>query len=236
MGGRIKGDLEKYLRQQLDLGFKEIYLPFESTPMTPPKPRTLPVLSIERFAEAETLDHLYRTIKDCRLCPLWKTRTKFVFGDGSPEAEIMFIGEAPGRDEDLQGIPFVGRAGKLLNKMLDDVGLRREDVYIANILKSRPPENRDPEPEEVEACEPFLHAQIKLLKPKIICSLGRIAAQTLLRTKMTLGEMRGRWFDYQGTKFMVTYHPAAILRAMNNYESLIDDLKRLLKELRKLRA
>ena len=147
----------------------------------------------------------------------------------------MFIGEAPGRDEDLQGKPFVGRAGKLLNKMLDEVGLKREDVYIANILKSRPPNNRDPEPDEVAACEPYLHAQIKLIKPKVICSLGRIAAQTLLRTKMTLGEMRGRWFDYQGTKLMVTFHPAAVLRAMDNYTKSIEDLNRLIREVEKLR-
>jgi DNA polymerase len=277
MCARAKGDFEKYIRQQIDMGFDEAYLPFGSKPLNlSPRPRPtlaeqkgamekgpsasrestpvresaplhptavhksirddLPALPIERFAEAESLDQLYRSIKDCQRCPLGKTRTKFVFGDGDPHAEIMFIGEAPGRDEDLQGIPFVGRAGKLLDKMLVEIGVRRADVYIANILKSRPPENRDPEPEEAETCEPYLHAQIKLIKPKIICSLGRIAAQTLLKTKMTLGEMRGRWFNYQGTKFMVTYHPAAILRAMNNYDVAIGDLKRLFEELEKMRG
>jgi DNA polymerase len=279
-----KKDLEKYLRQQMDLGFEEVYLPFASKFRIPtaskekPRPpatdagqfekseslggvtmspgktaeekpiktsaktagaapksarKELPALPIEQFEEARTLDQLERTIKDCRLCQLWKERTNFVFGVGDPDADILFIGEAPGREEDLQGIPFVGRAGKLLDKMLVEVGLRREDVYIANILKSRPPGNRDPQPDEVEACEPYLHMQIKLIKPKVICSLGRIAAQTLLKTKMTLGEMRGRWFDYCGTKLMVTYHPAAILRAMDNYSRSIEDLKRLLKELEK---
>jgi DNA polymerase len=241
MGTRSKGDLEKYLRQQIDLGFEEIYLPFESragAPETAPR-ESLPnvkepaALTLERFSEATTLAQLEKTISHCNRCPLWNTRTNLVFGDGNPHAEIMFIGEAPGRDEDLQGIPFVGRAGKLLNKMLVDVGLKREDVYIANILKSRPPENRDPEPDEVEACEPYLHMQIKLIKPRLICSLGRIAAQTLLKTKKSLGEMRGKWYDYRGAKFMVTYHPAAILRTMGNYEAGIEDLKRLLKELGK---
>jgi uracil-DNA glycosylase len=263
VAARAKGDVERYIRQQLDLGFEEVYLPFDSKLRVKMKSmpeqgalsrsnteekrttkggkpasaavksdeKKYPALSIERFEEAHTIDQLERTIKDCHRCKLWKERTNLVFGDGDPRAEIMFIGEAPGRDEDMQGIPFVGRAGKLLNKMLGEIGLRREDVYIANILKSRPPGNRDPEPDEVEACEPYLHMQIRLIKPKLICSLGRIAAQTLLRTRMTLGEMRGRWFDYQGTRLMVTYHPAAVLRAMDNYSKSIEDLKRLLKEL-----
>ena len=229
---RTKSDLDKYLQQQLDLGYEELYLPLEAEPS--PEGTGLP-LPIDEFAKAKSLMQLEKTIDDCKRCPLWKTRTKFVFGEGNPGAEIMFIGEAPGRDEDLQGRPFVGRAGKLLDKMLADVGLAREDVYIANVLKSRPPENRDPLPDEVEACEPYLHMQIKLIKPKIICALGRIAAQTLLKTKMTLGEMRGRWFEYQGAKFMVAYHPAAILRSMSYLEPAMDDMRKLVNELRKLR-
>jgi DNA polymerase len=269
MAARIKGDLEKYIQQQLDLGYDELYLPFDkpmprgrelertpgqwsqvvttSTPDvtqvkavdTSPRKRAKgpsgdeAPLPIERFAEARTLEQLERTIQDCKRCPLGKTRTKLVFGDGDPHADIMFVGEAPGRDEDLQGKPFVGRAGKLLNKMLEEIGLKREDVYIANILKSRPPDNRDPQPEEAEACEPYLHKQIELIQPKLICSLGRIAAQTLLRTRMPLKEMRGRWFEYRGAKFMVTYHPAAILRSMDNYSQGIEDLRRLVNELRR---
>jgi uracil-DNA glycosylase family 4 len=146
----------------------------------------------------------------------------------------MFVGEAPGRDEDMQGKPFVGRAGKLLDKMLIESGLKREDVYITNVIKSRPPDNRDPLPDEIEACEPYLITQIKIMKPKIICALGRIAGQTLLKTKMTLGEMRNRWFDYHGVKLMVTYHPAAILRNMSNYEISMEDFDKLKMELRKI--
>ncbi len=179
---------------------------------------------------------LDKTICICQKCPLGKTRTKFVFGVGNPDADIMFIGEAPGRDEDLQGIPFVGRAGKLLDKMLAEVGINRDEVYIANILKCRPPENRDPLPDEVAECEPHLHMQIKLIKPKVICSLGRIAGQTLLKTNSTLGGMRGRWFDYRGIKFMVTYHPAALLRSMSWYPSTIEDLKKLKGELEIIRS
>jgi uracil-DNA glycosylase len=231
MSAKIKDDLEKYIQQQLDLGYNQIYLPVTTRPKSMARPR---ILSKDDFAEAKSLEQLEKTIENCNRCSLWKTRTKFVFGTGNPNAEIMFVGEAPGRDEDLQGKPFVGRAGKLLDKMLAEVGLKREDVYIANILKSRPPDNRDPLPDEIAACEPYLHAQIKLIKPKLICSLGRIAAQTLLRTKMTLGEMRGRWFDYQGTKFTVIYHPAAILRSMTYLEPALDDLRRLLAELEKM--
>jgi DNA polymerase len=235
MAAELADELRRYFQQQLDLGYYQIYLPFDTPIMATKKKASVKTLPIEKFAEATTLEQLEKTIRDCQRCKLGSGRTKFVFGEGNPQAEIMFIGEAPGRDEDLQGRPFIGRAGKLLDKMMGEIGLKREDVYIANILKSRPPGNRDPEPDEVETCEPYLHKQIKIIEPKLICSLGRIAAQTLLKTKMTLGEMRGRWFDYQGVKFMVTYHPAAILRGMTYYEPALDDLRRLLKELQKLR-
>jgi len=225
-------EIRQYIQQQLDLGYEEVYLSRTRGLMPPKKVKTL---SIDDFAEAASLEQLEATIASCKRCALGKTRTKLVFGTGNPHADIMFIGEAPGADEDLQGKPFVGRAGKLLDKMLLEIGLNRDDVYIANILKSRPPNNRDPQPDEIAACEPYLHAQIKLIKPKVICSLGRIAAQTLLRTKMSSAEMRGRWFDYQGIKFTVTLHPAAILRNMNTYDDGIKDLKRLLAEAEKLR-
>jgi uracil-DNA glycosylase family 4 len=221
---KLKSDFEKYIHQQIDLGLSDIFLPISTRKQ---KPVQLKKLSLEKFAEAESLEQLDKTICGCLNCPLGSTRTKFVFGVGNPEADIMFIGEAPGADEDAQGIPFVGRAGKLLDKMLIEVGLRRDDVYIANILKCRPPNNRDPEPDEIDQCEPYLHAQIKLIKPKVICSLGRIAGQTLLKTNMTLGAMRGRWFDYRGIKFMVTYHPAAILRSQSYMPAAMDDLKKL---------
>lgn len=224
MDRKEKNRLKKYLLLQQDLGFEELYLP-DSTRTARKNPVTR--LNLDDFEQATSLDQLEATIKRCHRCPLGKTRTNFVFGVGNPHADIMFIGEAPGRDEDLQGIPFVGRAGKLLDKMLAEIGLSRKDVYIANILKSRPPNNRDPQPEEVEKCLPYLIKQIKLIKPKVICSLGRIAAQNILQTNMTLGAMRNRWFDYHGVKLMVTYHPAAILRSNSYLPSAMEDLKRL---------
>jgi uracil-DNA glycosylase family 4 len=217
--------------QQKDLGFDELYLPAATRPRPPEK---LKRLNIDDFRESKSLEQLEMTINSCQKCPLGKTRTKFVFGVGNPRAEIMFIGEAPGRDEDLKGEPFVGRAGKLLDKMLPEVSLRRQDVYIANILKCRPPDNRDPLPEETDECEPYLRMQIKLIRPKIICCLGRIAAQTLLKTNMSLVAMRSRWFDYHGIRFMVTYHPAALLRTNAYTEAAMADLRRLVDELKKI--
>jgi DNA polymerase len=232
MGIKTKGDFEKYIQQQIDLGYREVYLPLDSRPKAQARVKTLP---IERFAESTSLEQLEKTIADCHRCTLWKGANKLVFGTGDPNADIMFVGEAPGADEDVQGKPFVGRAGKLLDKMLTDVGISRDEVYITNVVKHRPPGNRDPLPDEVEPCEPYLHLQIKLIKPKIICALGRIAAQTLLQTKMNLGEMRLRWFDYQGIKLMVTYHPAAILRSMGYLEPTMEDLRKLLAEVNKMR-
>lgn len=193
------------------------------------------VLSIDDFAKAESLQQLYGAIHDCQKCPLGATRTHLVFGVGNPHAEIMFIGEAPGADEDRLGEPFVGRAGQLLNKILAAMKLKREDIYIANILKCRPPNNRDPQPDEAETCEPYLHKQIKLINPKIICCLGRIAAQRLLQTNMSLGQMRDRWFDYRGNLLMVTYHPAALLRSNQYKRPLWDDMQKLLKKLQELK-
>jgi uracil-DNA glycosylase family 4 len=228
-----KNKLKKYLLLQRDLGFEEFYFPESSRPR---RKITVKRLGLDNFEESESVDQLEATIKRCKRCPLGKTRTKFVFGVGNPDADIMFIGEAPGRDEDMQGIPFVGRAGKLLDKMLAEIGLNRTDVYIANILKCRPPNNRDPEQDEVDQCLPYLMKQIKLIKPKAICSLGRIAAQRILKTNMALGAMRGRWFDYHGIKFMVTYHPAAILRSNSYLPGALEDLKRLVKTVNSLKA
>jgi len=219
-----RNKLQRYIIQQRDLGFTELYLPIATRPRSAAAVKRL---DIARFNEAETLIQLEKTIDSCQKCPLGKTRTRFVFGVGNPDADIMFIGEAPGRDEDLQGEPFVGRAGKLLDKMLADVGLRRENVYIANILKCRPPNNRDPEPSEAEECEPYLLAQIKLIKPKVICCLGRIAAQRLLQTNAALGAMRQRQYDFHGVRLMVTYHPAAILRSASHLPLAMDDLRNL---------
>lgn len=171
------------------------------------------------------LQLFYEQIKDCRKCPLAETRTNFVFGTGNENADIMFIGEAPGADEDRLGEPFVGRAGQLLNRMLNEVGLQREEVYIANVLKCRPPGNRDPRPEEVAQCLPYLLKQIELIKPKVLVCLGRIAAQTLLKTLSPLSRLRGQIHQFRGIPMVVTYHPAALLRNMGNYERSISDLR-----------
>jgi len=166
----------------------------------------------EAWEDARTLDELKEMIHDCTRCGLWQTRTNFVFGTGNPHATFMVVGEAPGADEDAQGEPFVGRAGQLLNKILEAIQFKREDVYIANILKSRPPNNRKPMPEEVEACLPFLKKQVELIKPRVILCLGLTAAENLLGTTESLGRLRGRVLDYEGIPLMVTYHPAALLR------------------------
>jgi DNA polymerase len=165
---------------------------------------------------AETLAELEHKALGCSRCPLHAGRTKVVFGVGNPDADLMFIGEAPGRDEDLAGEPFVGRAGQLLTRIIEAIKLKRTDVYIANVLKCRPPENRNPTSAEIALCSPFLYEQIEWVAPKVICALGRFACMTLLKSTSALGRMRGRVHDFQGTPVVVTYHPAALLR----YEKL----------------
>jgi len=181
--------------------------------------------SASKSAANSPLQKFRQEIENCQKCPLWKTRTKFVFGSGNENAGIMFIGEAPGRDEDLQGIPFVGRAGQLLNKLLEHVQLKRSDVYIANILKSRPPNNRDPLPEEVEQCIPYLHRQIELIRPKLLVALGRVAAQNLLNSQISLTNMRNKIWSYRDIPMIVTFHPAYILRNNSMLDSAIEDMK-----------
>jgi DNA polymerase len=158
-------------------------------------------------------------------------RKQIVFGVGNPKADLMFIGEAPGADEDIQGEPFVGRAGQLLNNMIKAMGLRREDVYIANIIKCRPPGNRTPEREECETCSPFLMHQIAAIKPKALVALGAVAAKTLLAINAPMSEFRGRWFDFRGTKLAVTYHPAFLLRDPRQKKETWKDLQMVMKEL-----
>lgn len=166
----------------------------------------------EEWVNATSLESLEQMISTCQKCPLGQTRTKFVFGVGNPNADIVVIGEAPGADEDRTGEPFVGLAGQLLNKILGAINLRREDVFIANILKSRPPGNRTPERFEVEQCIPYLYKQLELIRPKFILALGLTAANTLLNTRAKMSELRGAVHDYHGIKVIVTYHPAALLR------------------------
>lgn len=186
--------------------------------------------NLDAIGKSQSLDELDGNVCGCLRCRLGFTRTNFVFGTGNLNADIMFVGEAPGADEDLQGKPFVGRAGQLLTKMIEAINFKREDVYIGNVLKCRPPGNRDPKPDEVEACEPILLRQLEIIKPKIICALGRISGQTLLRTQGTLGSLRGKFHDYHGIKLLVTYHPAALLRNPNWKPEAWEDLKLLRRE------
>jgi uracil-DNA glycosylase family 4 len=174
-----------------------------------------------------SLEALKLTISSCQRCRLGKTRTQIVFGTGNQEAGLMIIGEAPGFYEDQQGEPFVGRAGQLLNSMLGSIELSRDQVFIANILKCRPPDNRDPLPDEVEACSGYLQEQINMIKPKVICALGRIAAHYLLKTEQALGKLRSTEHAYNGIPVLVTYHPAYLLRNPLDKKKAYDDLLRL---------
>ncbi len=169
---------------------------------------------------------LESAVKGCRKCALHATRTQTVFGVGSHGAQWMFVGEAPGADEDVRGEPFVGRAGQLLNSMLFALGLKREEVFICNVLKCRPPGNRDPQPGEVEQCEPYLIRQIELIQPKLIVALGRHAAHSLLKTDLPLARLRGQTLSYQGIPLVVTYHPAYLLRTLTDKRKAWDDLRR----------
>jgi uracil-DNA glycosylase len=205
-------------------------------------PRTMTTTEADMFAPTKPESRATDPVKalriiredlgDCTRCVLHKQgRKQIVFGVGNPKAELMFIGEAPGADEDAQGEPFVGRAGQLLNNMIKAMGLRREDVYIANIIKCRPPGNRTPEREECETCSPFLMRQIEVIKPKVIVALGAVAAKTLLAINAPMAELRGRWYDFRGTKLAVTYHPAFLLRDPRQKKEAWKDLQRVMNEL-----
>ncbi|MGV8056780.1 MAG: uracil-DNA glycosylase [Smithellaceae bacterium] len=177
------------------------------------------------------LNSICTKMAGCQLCPLGKTRHNLVFGDGNPHAKVVFVGEAPGADEDEQGLPFVGRAGQLLTKIIEAMGLSRKDVYICNILKCRPPNNRNPLPEEIAACEPFLKQQLKSISPRIICALGTFAAKTLLKTEVPISVLRGRFHSYEGIKLMPTYHPAYLLRNPGAKKIVWEDVQLIMKEL-----
>jgi uracil-DNA glycosylase family 4 len=179
-------------------------------------------------ATAETLEEIRIDIGDCRRCKLYRMRKTVVFGEGNPKASLMFVGEGPGYDEDVQGRPFVGRAGQLLTKIIQSIGLQREDVYIGNIIKCRPPQNRNPEPDEIEACHPFILRQIQAIRPKIICALGTFAAQTLLKTSAKITALRGKLFDLDGIKVIPTYHPAYLLRNPEKKRETWEDMKQIL--------
>jgi uracil-DNA glycosylase len=226
-------NVERYFMQQQDLFGNIIY--------TDEKKQNVanePVLSYpdEAWTKSVSLEDLNKSICNCLKCPLGETRTNFVFDVGNPHADVMFIGEAPGADEDAKGEPFVGRAGQLLNKIIDAIGMKREEVYICNILKCRPPNNRDPLPSEMETCTPYLQKQIELIKPKFIICLGRISAQWLLQTNVSLSAMREKVHKYLGINLIVTYHPAALLRNPNWKRPAWEDMKMFKSEYEKIKA
>ncbi len=178
--------------------------------------------------ENDTLERIREDIGDCKRCRLCQQRNKIVFGSGSARADLVFVGEGPGRDEDIQGLPFVGRAGKLLTQMIEAMGLKREDVYICNVVKCRPPENRAPEPDEMDTCSPFLYRQLAVIKPKAVVCLGAIAFQALYGAKQSISRLRGQWLEFRGIPMMATYHPAYLLRNPNAKGEVWEDLKKVM--------
>jgi len=174
-----------------------------------------------------TLEEVRNELGDCKRCKLHQTRRTIVFGEGNEKATLMFIGEGPGYDEDVQGRPFVGRAGQLLTKIIQSINLQREEVYIANIIKCRPPQNRNPEPDEIQSCNPFLRKQIQVIQPKIICALGTFSAQTLLKTETKITALRGKFYDLEGIKVIPTYHPAFLLRNPDKKREVWEDMKKI---------
>jgi uracil-DNA glycosylase len=239
---RLKKEIIESLKDQQDI-FGDILFEKVSVQFQKKQSKVLPVqfveekvekelgvsLFMEDFQKTESVAELNVKISDCQKCALGRTRTKFVFGVGNPNADAMLIGEAPGADEDQQGEPFVGRAGRLLNDILRAINFKREEVFIANILKCRPPGNRDPLPIEMETCMPYLHKQIDLIKPKVILCLGRVAANGLLNKKLTLTVLRETVYDFNGIKVVVTYHPAALLRNPNWKRGCWDDVRKFKK-------
>jgi uracil-DNA glycosylase len=251
----MPAELDPQLRRALtdrvkyynDLGIYDFYRrPVEDSVDVARAPSPAMALAAEVPTEIESVDQgrnntidpvsalrqIREDIGDCTRCRLHQQgRKQIVFGVGNPRAELMFIGEAPGADEDEQGEPFVGRAGQLLNNMIKAMGLSRQDVYIANIIKCRPPNNRTPERDECETCSPFLMRQIEVIAPKAIVALGAVAAKTLLAINAPMSELRGRWYDFRGTKLAVTYHPAFLLRDPRQKKEAWKDLQMVMKEL-----
>jgi len=236
----IAASLRLHMRWRQEAGIR--YLPRGESRNGSPKDvnQPLPTQALEGnlFSDytsayrSKTLEELRDAIGDCKRCKLWPGRTHLVFGVGNPKAKVMFVGEGPGRDEDLKGEPFVGRAGQLLTDIITKgMGMKRADVYIANVIKCRPPENRNPEADEIESCEPFLIRQIELIKPRVIVALGKFAVQTLLKSKVTITRLRGEWQSYHGIKLMPTLHPAYLLRNPGDKKLVWQDIKKVLQEL-----
>jgi DNA polymerase len=202
------------------MGYGELYL-------RPPAPAAPGEADCRAGADPEALERLGARATGCTRCRLAESRTQVVFGSGDPRAPLMFIGEGPGYEEDRQGLPFVGPAGELLTRIIEAIGWSRDRVYIANIVKCRPPGNRDPAPDEIEACREYLEGQIAAIRPRVIVALGKVAAQTLLGTDLPVGRLRGSWYRYQGADLRVTYHPAALLRNLSLKRPTWDDMQQV---------
>jgi DNA polymerase len=216
----IISDLRSYLEYLKGMGIEALPIPENKSEEAYPN-------SSPGLATATTLEEVRKELGDCRRCKLHRTRRTLVFGEGNERAKLMLIGEGPGYDEDVQGRPFVGKAGQLLTKIIQAIHLRREEVYITNIIKCRPPQNRNPEPDEIQSCHPFLLKQIEAIQPKIICALGAFAAQTLLKTDAKITTLRGRLYDLEGIKVIPTYHPAYLLRNPERKREVWEDMKQI---------
>jgi DNA polymerase len=223
-GSDVVADLlerARYFATLTDIGLapveRGIVAPATATVPAPPP--------VARAAPAETLEAIREDIGDCRRCKLAPSRQTIVFGQGSPDARLMFVGEAPGADEDEQGLAFVGKAGQLLTKIIEAIGMKREDVFIANVLKCRPPGNRNPEPDEIVQCQPFLERQIESIRPEVLVGLGKFGAHWLLKTAEPITRLRGRLGEYKGIKVMPTYHPAYLLRNPGAKKEVWEDMK-----------
>ena len=216
----IIADLKSYLEYLKGMGI-------EALPVSEKLSERASASSVPEVT-TETLEGIRKDLGDCQRCKLYRMRKTLVFGEGNPKTKLMFVGEGPGYDEDVQGRPFVGKAGQLLTKIIQSIALQREDVYIANIIKCRPPQNRNPEPDEIEACHPFVLRQIQAIRPKIICALGTFAAQTLLKTSTKITALRGKQFDLGGIIVIPTYHPAYLLRNPEKKRETWEDMKQIL--------
>lgn len=212
--------------------FKKLMVADWEMGLEPPtlSPSTLDYLKTGTF-HLNALEDLREFVGDCKKCKLCQCRTNLVFGEGSPEARLVFVGEGPGREEDLAGRPFVGEAGRLLNRIITAMGLKREQVYICNVVKCRPPDNRDPEEDEVEACIPFLKKQLSLIRPEVICTLGRVAGQCLLGAEFKITRERGKWYSFMDTPLMPTYHPAYLLRNPSAKRQVWEDVRKIMKHM-----
>ncbi len=223
--------LKKDVQEQIRQGVKTFQAQSDSPSVSEVAPQKLEKKVVEK--DSTGFEALQKKALACTQCVLSETRTQVVFGAGNENADLMFVGEAPGYDEDVQGLPFVGLAGQLLSKIILAMGLTREEVYIANVLKCRPPNNRSPQPDEIEQCSPYLKSQIDHVKPKVIVALGAFAAQTLLKTDKKISGLRGFFHDFEGIQLMPTYHPAFLLRSPSEKKSVWEDMKIVLKALGK---